>query len=219
MKSIFNKESRSNDPRINVNERFLYIHIPKTGGTSVIKMLGLTASSHIKALEIYNSADKKLLKTKYSFSIVRHPVSRFISLYNYARLEISHYHNNIEPEKALYGKHLDFELLKNVGLNECVDLLMKGQLKHDKSWNHWEPQYTWLFDARDSLLIKKIYKLESLVDFENDFAEQIGQKIKLSVLNKSATAEDTGHQFAQLTTTSMNLLHHYYRKDFELLRY
>lgn len=207
------------DIRINYNDQFLFIHIPKTGGTSVVNLLELKSATHIKADEIFNSTSKKLLKRRFSFAIVRNPISRFISLYNYARSEISHYHNNIEPEKALHGMHLDYKLLKDATINDCVKYLIEGKLKHDDSWNHWEPQHTWLYDSKDNLLVQKVYKLENAIEFEKDFSIKLGYQIKLPKLNQSSSSKLIERQLIDLSKESLTILHNFYKKDFELLGY
>src|SRR5690606_29215530 len=97
------------------------------------------------------------------FGIVRNPYERFLSLYNYARMEISYYHNNINPKATPYGRHLDYDLLKNASLKECAKYLEDGKLQHDRAWNHWFPQYTWLYnESGTASLVSNIYKLENL---------------------------------------------------------
>lgn len=216
----FIKGTKHVDSRINCNQKVLYIHIPKTGGTSVINALGFNKTTHLKAEEIFNSKDKKLLTQRYSFTVVRHPISRFLSLYNYACLEVSYYHDNINPEKAEYGIHLDYELLKDVDINTCVQYLIEGKLQHDHAWNHWDPQFTWLYSSNDRLLIKKIYKLEDLKKLEYDLTSVIGDEFRLPKLNQSSFGTiDLKKQIKELSTDSLNKLYKYYEKDFQLLGY
>lgn len=207
------------DERINFNDELLFVHIPKTGGTSIAEMLQFTSPTHIKAKEIFSSQSKGLLRRRFSFSLVRHPIHRFISLYNYARMDVSHYHNNLEPEKATHGVHLDYKLLKRVDINECVELLVKEKLKHDRSWNQWEPQYTWLFSENDRLLVKRVYKLEALGDLEKELSKKLGKPVIMPKLNSSLGQNNSCEKYIGLTKESMSILMDFYRKDFELLGY
>jgi len=207
------KKRKNKEYPINYTDDFLFIHIPKNGGSSLVDAFGFKRVTHIKALEIVNSKRSNLLKSRFSFAIARHPYDRFLSLYNYARMPISHYHNNIEPEKAKHGIHLDYKLLKEATLLECAHLLKNGKLKHDLAWNQWKPQTTWIFDTSDKSLVSKIYYLENLKELENDFFEKFQIDLKILIVNKSNGAQ------VELSKEVKDILDVYYDKDFELLNY
>ncbi|MFD1014623.1 sulfotransferase family 2 domain-containing protein [Winogradskyella rapida] len=198
---------------VNFTNDFLFIHIPKNGGSSLVKAFGFKGVTHIKAQEIINTNRSELLRSRFSFAIARHPYDRFLSLYNYARMPISHYHNNIEPEKAKHGIHLDYKLLKDASLLECAQLLKKGKLKHDLAWNQWEPQVTWIFDSSDKCLVSKIYQLENLKELEVDFLEKFQMNLKIPIVNKSQGEKEDLSQEVKM------ILDVYYDKDFKLLNY
>ena len=202
--------------RINYNENVLFIHIPKNGGTSVLKSLGFENAYHTTANEIHASPYKELLKTKYSFAIVRNPYQRFLSLYNYARMEVSHYHNNLNPELALNGRHLDYEKLKGASVLECAKLLEAGKLEHDKTWNQWEPQYKWICDNKKQLLIQDYFKLEELPHLETTLKNKFDWDIVIPNLNKSKKKEETT---ASLDRQTKSIIENVYRRDFELFDY
>tara|TARA_R100001594_G_scaffold138237_1_gene181749 strand:+ start:1365 stop:1946 length:582 start_codon:yes stop_codon:yes gene_type:complete len=74
---------------INHDLQYIFIHIPKTGGNSVKKVLGIDCHSH-RALREYKVAFSVLqlnskFKTYFKFCFVRNPFDRFVSAYNYLK--------------------------------------------------------------------------------------------------------------------------------------
>lgn len=204
------------DPYINVSDYGIFIHIPKNAGTSLASAINLPSTSHKKAHEIIASDSKAFFETQYSFSVVRNPFDRFISLYNYARMEISHYHNNIEPEKSKFGIHEDYELLKNASINECAEYLTQGKLKHDENWNQWLPQYTWLYDKKgQKLLVNNVFKMEELDEMIRFFYAKFKKKLHIPVLNKS---NDQSYQEI-IDPATQAILEDYYAKDLAFFGY
>lgn len=136
--------------RENVNYSSLYhcifIHIPKAAGSSVARLLSLSTSAHLTYSELRQTSFFRSYPDIPVFTVCRNPIDRFISLYYYARMPVSDYHNNLEPSKALYGAHADYRRLANASLDEAVDLLIAGELRHDSRWNHWQPQHRWIVD-------------------------------------------------------------------------
>lgn len=195
--------------------KIIFIHIPKNAGTSVARSLGFENTTHAKSWEIQRDYGKRYLKDKFVFAIVRNPIDRFLSLYNYSRMEISDYHNNLEPENSIYGKHFDFEILKNSSLKECANLLKKGLLKHDANWNHWEPQYTWIYDKwKENILVDKVYNFENLKNFETDFLNRFGISLNIKKSNVSAKIK-----LNIIDEEVIDILKDYYKEDFELFNY
>lgn len=199
-----------------LKKELLFIHIPKNAGTSINSLLGQDYPSHIKASEIVEENGQNFLQNFFSFGIVRNPFERFLSLYNYARMEISYYHNNLFPEKSIYGKHLDYDLLKSASIAECAIYLKEGKLKHDEAWNHWNPQITWLYDNENNkCLVDKIYRLENLDELKRDLNRR-GFKFKtFPNLNQSKR-----HNYQDLIDLkSRKILEDYYKDDLEIFNY
>lgn len=216
LNKLFRLKTKKKEFLVNESDKFLFIHIPKNAGTSIASGLGFEVTSHIKAFEIKKRYGADYLNKRFSFSIIRNPIDRFISLYNYSRMEISYYHNNLNPSKSFYGKHLDYEILKNASLFECALLLKQGKLKHDNSWNHWQPQYTWLFDELGNIkLVDKIYRIDNLIELEEDLFNLHNYKVNFKTLNKSNNYVDRN----LISPKTLEILFEYYKKDFELLNF
>ncbi|MBC7005533.1 sulfotransferase family 2 domain-containing protein, partial [Photobacterium sp. BZF1] len=65
-----------------INKGILFIHIPKAAGSSISLELYGVQISHCK-IEEYISCDRNRLSSIKKFSIVRNPIDRFISAYDF----------------------------------------------------------------------------------------------------------------------------------------
>lgn len=213
----FKKYKPLKDPKRNLINNIYFIHVPKNGGTSIGKTLGLNEYMHIKAWEVKASGNNHLLKNNFSFGVVRNPFDRFLSLYNYARMDKSYYHDNIiQPLNPARPRHLDYTLLKNATIKDCVNYLKEGKLSHDSQWNQWEAQYTWLYDLKGRRkLVKKIYKLENLDELKKDLND-LGYNIdEFPQLNSSKS-----NRYRELIDNeSREILEEIYKKDLQLFNY
>jgi hypothetical protein len=61
-----------------------FIHIPKTGGSSIESALGFNGSNHASAA-VVKECNSALWDLNASFAVLRHPLSRATSLYKYAK--------------------------------------------------------------------------------------------------------------------------------------
>lgn len=213
-------------PKLNIgnyipNSNGLFIHIPKNAGTTIVRSFGLEHSNHATALELYNKLGGNIYTNYFSFCFVRNPWERFFSLYNYARMEESYYHSSINPEKAPYGKHLDYDLLKNASLLQCAHYLIEGKLIHDHSWNHWLPQTNWVLDNSNRPIVQYIGRLENidtdLMNIQkklNINKDNIPQKIQK--INSSSNNKDYRVHFDNET---FDIISKYYQSDIVTFSY
>jgi hypothetical protein len=64
---------------ISHKHKFIFVHIPKCGGTSICKSLDVGMSEHGRIDQYVNDKTRNYFK----FTFVRNPWDRFVSLYNY----------------------------------------------------------------------------------------------------------------------------------------
>lgn len=69
------------------------------------------------------------------FVFVRNFFSCFIFLYNYVCLEELYYYFFINLEKVIYGKYMDYDIFKDVSIEEVVNLLLEGKLVYNLLYN------------------------------------------------------------------------------------
>lgn len=209
-----------NHPFIQLDRGFVFIHVPKAAGTSLRKALRLTAPldipAHERAVEVLPFI-KTIVPKIISIAFVRNPYTRFVSLYNYARLEESLYHSARNPACAPQGKHPDYDILLNKNLEECAELLVQGKLGHPGVWpSHWQPQIEWLIDHDGKIMVDFIGRVEYLDADLKKLKQRHGIDTEPALrLNQSGGNGNT----PQLTDRARDLIRLYYKRDFEMLGY
>jgi hypothetical protein len=130
---------------------FVFIHINKTGGSSIEKALGI-GQDHSTALEKYRQLGAAAWDRKYTFAMVRNPWDKVVS----------HYHYRVRTNQTGLGdRPIPFE----EWLQRCyVD---RDPRYYDQP-RMFMPQRQWLVDEEDQLLVEFIGRFETL---REDFAE------------------------------------------------
>ena len=71
---------------INHDKKFIFIHIPKNGGTSMYKSFGQPSKQydwHIPAKYLRSVVSEEIWNTYYKFAFIRNPWDRLVSLYHF----------------------------------------------------------------------------------------------------------------------------------------
>lgn len=214
------KESvRKEFDNISNDLNYIFIHIPKNAGTAISKSLQIETSRHYTVKEYIDMLGEKKYNSMYSFAFIRNPFSRFVSLYNYARMEESYYHSSINPDKAIYGKHMDYDTLKNASLEAAATLLVEGKLLHNPPHNQWKPQATWLKDHQGELNVKYLGRFEDIALHARNIHKNIGTITSPHVpkINTSSIGSDDYRKIINSNTRSM--LESYYQEDLDTFNY
>jgi len=151
------------------SHRFIFIHIPKTGGTAIARALapmdrkverkGLRRllshlplpedpeeaafRIHVSARWVKAKLPAKLFDGYAKFAVVRNPFDRAVSYYHYlVQNEAHHRHEKV--------KHMTFEAF--------LEYLIRRQAFHDDS------QFRMVADAGGKMLVEHILRYESLAD-------------------------------------------------------
>ena len=183
---------------VDFDKKLLFIHIPKNAGTSVTKAFAMQHEGHYPVSFYKNQMAEDLWQEYTKFCIVRNPWDRVVSCYEYARMEKSYYHAVDGPSQ--YGKHPDYDLLKDASFEECIELLKEGKLTHQG----WTLQSLWIHD-KDVLCVDD--KLENLPDKLYE--------VEIEALNKS-TRKDYQSYYNEETKQAVEDL---YKVDIELFDY
>ena len=205
------------------NKDILFIHIPKAGGTSVEKFFYANqfavlfidhAGNKAQYMNSLNNLTKcspqhmhgDLLKSyfdlsKFSsiFMMVRHPVEKIVSEYNY-RMKIT----KIEKKKNI-------EI--NTWINEAIQACSSNPYIYD---NHLRPQWHFLLDNC------KVFKLED--GMHSKWVESVEKycNVKFSIrqvkvfFSSGLPTKDIGSKLSNLT---FDLIYKFYEKDFEIFKY
>ncbi len=166
---------------ISFKKKFIFVHVPKTGGTSIEHALRAysdgysghrTLKSQIQTvIESGENPDEY-----YKFGVVRNPWDIVVSHYFYIKMEKSYWHSN--DGTTTYGKHPDHDFVKNLSFKKFVYALRDGKIKNKKTR---KSQSYWLNDELDYII-----RFENLSAGYKKVCEDIGIPYEpLPLLNPS----------------------------------
>ncbi len=123
---------------ISYSHKFIFIHIPKTAGTSIstaLRPYGLTGEGHYTLQEFQDatSITDDQLNTFYKFATVRNPWDLIVSHYFYCKMKNSYWHSEV-------NQHPDYKLANNIKFKEFVRLLVNDKLNTSitrRQQSHW----------------------------------------------------------------------------------
>jgi chondroitin 4-sulfotransferase 11 len=179
-------------------EKLIFIHIPKTAGTSIKKLFlndnDFSLLTNLKKHEpIYNIKKNNINDyNKYKkFAIVRNPYDRIVSSYFFLqKMNIKNFFQTIEFN----------EWIKNPCKHPCK--LLPGLTKYLLL----APQYLWIDETVN------ILKYENLNKELNTF---LNKKVNLPKINNSIHE----HYLNYYNNKSLNIIYHRYKEDFKKFNY
>ena len=140
---------------ISHRHRFIFIHINKTGGSSIVKSLGVR-SDHPRAVRALEYSQKKVWKRYFKFAFVRNPWDKECSDY--------HYHSRL-AHKMTNRKHLSFE--------EYLKLPEFHPQHRDYFWH--TNQIDWLRSLNHEVELDFIGRFENLQEDFDFVCDKIGR--------------------------------------------
>lgn len=185
---------------------FVFIHIPKCAGNAVIGSLyGEKGTGHATVMQ-YVKADPSRFNSSFKFAVVREPLSRFVSAFQYLK------------KGGMGGYDIEFsnKYLKDISnVDEFIERIYSDASYRRKvfSWTHFIPQ-------KDFLLYDGVIAVDMCIQqehLESEFgllAERLGRPgCKLQVLNK------TGNEEVSIKEKNADFVKELYRQDYVLLGY
>jgi chondroitin 4-sulfotransferase 11 len=177
---------------------FAFIHIPKTGGTSINRALGL-ADEHKTALQLRGRLGAERWERKFRFAFVRNPWDRAVSAFKFAR----------DRNKDSRFVALSFRDWLRLAYVERHPLYFDTPVS-------FLPQFDWISDDSDCVLVDFVGRFENLaVDFTN-VCERIGRKVPTLPHHNSTKRDDYRSYYDD---ESIEIIAHWYRKDIEYFCY
>lgn len=178
-------------------ENFVFIHINKCGGTSLERALGIPFLDHDMAQERRRFLGPKKWQERFKFTLVRHPYDRVVSHYLYER-------RDEDADEA--------QLLRD--FPAWMDRWEEANQGSPLRWD--APMLDWVSDENGSLIVDKVYKLETIDHAVADISRTIGREMKLHhIKNKKQTVGRS----AFLTTEVKDRIHRVHNVDFEAFDY
>ena len=131
-----------------MNKNILFIHIPKTGGTSIKNLINDNVPKKFPfGHDPLSSFEIKEINDRFKFAVVRNPYTRTYSYYHHFCKQ-----NNLK---------ITFEdFLKNI----------ETRIFYKNTPMYFFQQSFYVYDIEGNFSLDKIYKYEKLYEFENDFS-------------------------------------------------
>ena len=195
----------------------LYIHIPKTGGTTI--------ESEIKKKykqTLYSRKTNNILPFPFNRISLQHQFFRIIKFYknilnvNFNNLKVFTIVRN--PYDRIISDLFWFKLIKKSSTPEEVYKVIKYKyLNNNNLDNHNRPQWKFICNYKNELIdFIKIFYTENLNDSNNELNNFLGFKINTNNIKLNGGVKDYSKY---LNNNSKELIYNFYKKDFELFNY
>jgi len=183
-----------------VDRGFVFVHINKTGGSSVRAALGLDGYRHVRASELAAFIGERAWKRLTTFSTVRNPWDRLVSMY----------HWRIKTNQTDLGSG-------EIGFSQWLDLCLRNRDSfYIKNPLMLAPQSYWLCDDSGRLLVAKLLRFERLAEDFTRLCFEIGlDAAELPHLKKT----ERKHYSAYFSERDADLVGRIYRDDINAFGY
>ena len=190
-------------------KKIIFIHIPKTGGTSIEMRLGMRgktngfvvvngiAKQHYRWRNYVKELGNDKFKEYYKFAVCRNPYTRLLSEYYWCEIpSMGHRHGQ---------SFVEF-------LGKVEKIVKEKQFKLTKYHDHFIPQWRFVFDDEGNSKVNKIFRFESF----NEIDVFLKEKYQAT---GNQHQKKSGNKKYILSDEDKNRIYTIYKKDFELFGY
>lgn len=190
-------------PKYYLDSNVIFIHIPKSAGSSIAHALYGKSIAHMPA-SFYMRANSEAFTSRVQFAVVRDPWDRAYSAYRFLKAGGTKLVPVENAEK--YTRFDSFERFVKEYLAENYN----GQLDQVL-----RPQYRYVYDDDGDLLVQHVGRVESLGE-TIEFLEPLIGRISFPWLN---SAERKGSDSDEYSPQLINIVGDIYSRDIELFGY
>jgi hypothetical protein len=183
----------------------LFIHVPKCGGSSVERQIGLF-HGHRSAI-YFRHADREAFQQLHKAALVRDPYDRLVSAFHYLKNHTRARRDQRWTREVL-GEIPDFAAFLRA-------LEKKPFRRRILRWLHFLPQWYFLCDAKGGILVDHVGRLESIGDFFAHLAARTGLPVE-NVREKKSVRDPADSYY---DTRSRLLVQDMYERDFTIFGY
>ena len=203
-------EKREKDLLYNVSKKYplIFVHLPKTAGTSINDVLDVEVQGHRTLKEIKLLLDKSIYNSYKKISVVRNPYDRMVSLYK-STLPIV---MKNARENNYVGDDFTFEdWFWNI-YNHI------NNIAHEPLYG--APCYDSMVGDSNKLSIDYILRFENLEEDWNDMFNDLNLKVP-ELLRLNTTKHEHYSKYYQYQTGEMmiNFIYEIFKKDFDTFGY
>ena len=194
-------------------KHILFIHIPKTGGTTIEKSLKINDIQ-----KLYSNRTNKLLPSPFNKKSLQHQF--YTTIYKYRKICSIKFNSKLKiitvvrnPYNKIMSGLFWNKLINKYSTQEEVYHAIKKYLKGNYD-NHNVPQYKFISDYNGKLIPNiKIFKTETL---NKDIKKYLG----INIINHSTVGKEKEKKYNKyLNNNSITTINLFYKNDFELFNY
>jgi hypothetical protein len=201
------KRSAISFPDVFKQTNSIFIHVPKCAGNAVTNALygqdSVKICAHATAQEL-QSADPDAFKMAFKFAVVRHPVSRFVSAFEFIKsggMTVG----DRGISKAFFPSNMD--------ILEFIDRVEQpAYRKYVMQYFHFMPQSHYLCDENGSLMVDKLILQENLHDEIEALRKLLGFGNEIRVVNATRKRETRSEPPQKV----IEFVNKYYVNDFRI---
>lgn len=180
-------------------DKFIFIHINKTGGSSIEHALQIPFE-HKTAQEKIIELDRTRWDARFTFTVVRNPWDKVVSHFHY-RVQT----NQIRPA----SDKIDF--------TEWVRLAYGEQdPRYYDAHRLFMPQLDWITDQNGNILVDEVYRFENL---SNDFSEICSKLARNAELPHFKASKRRRSYRDYYNEIAVDIVADWFRKDIEQFGY
>jgi hypothetical protein len=183
--------------------RCIFIHIPKTAGSSVAEALFNMPSRHVTYTEYLRASPRKF-RTYFKFAFVRNPWDRLVSTWFFLRKGGMNEPDRAWSEKRL-SAYVDFDSFVREGLGRPEVL----------SWVHFRPQADFILAPDGTVMVDFVGRYERLAEDFSIIARRLGTEALLPTHNSSDHAPFASYY----TPESASIVARVYARDVRAFGY
>jgi hypothetical protein len=181
----------------------VFIHIPKTAGSSVARALFGVASRHVVAAD-YIAANPGKFARFFKFAFVRNPWDRLVSTYAFLR------------DGGMNELDRDWAAEHVTPYADFGDFVRRGlALPEVQAWVHFRPQTDFICDADGRMLMDFLGRYERLNEDFAAVAKKLHRDVALPMTNVSRRSRYADYY----TPETRDLVAQLYSRDIERLGY
>lgn len=175
----------------------VFIHIEKTGGTSIEKALGIKTADHRLYIERIREA---VSPTAWVFTVVRNPFDLVVSKFHWRK-----YHSN-----QIQNKDITFK-------DWCIKAYLEGDASAISDPRRFRTQKAWVADDNGVVNLHQVIRFENIQEGFNLLCDNLGRKrAQLPHINKTERSRDYRLYYDNET---FDIIEQYFKEDLEYWGY
>lgn len=179
-------------------QNYVFVHIPKTAGTSINLALDLSMD-HIRAIDLRGRLGRERWDKKFKFSFVRNPWDKVVSYYQFKSMKKDPRFHALSFSDYLKRVYIDRDPLH---FSEFPQIFL--------------PQFDWLSDNSDNLIVDFVGRFENVQEDFAKICERIG-KPGITLPHQNAVRRADYRSYYQ--DKDIEIIANWYKKDIEHFGY